>query len=64
VDNPDRAVYQFSGGEVYFWIEQGTSIHLRARTQHGDPVELSSEEAREIAEMLMQSADEIDRQDG
>jgi hypothetical protein len=41
----------FAGGEVRFWIEQGSSIQLRA-VSGVDPVELTEDEALEIGEAL------------
>lgn len=48
MDNADE-VRQFADGEVYMWIEQGASIHLKAASAFGDPTELTAEDAREIA---------------
>ena len=56
-------VQSFSGGEVYFWIEQESSIHLKATSQYGDPVELTADEARDIAKGLNQVADQLDQTD-
>jgi hypothetical protein len=49
-------VIRFSGGEVYLWIEQGSSIHIKAVTQHGDPVELNENEAEELGKALIEMA--------
>ena len=49
-----------SAGEIVLWTVNDTSIHLKAATPHGDPVELSAEEARELAEHLMRLADVIE----
>ncbi len=46
--------------EVYLWMEQDTSIHLKAVTKYGDPVELSAEEARELAQVLEGLAKKLD----
>ncbi len=43
---------KIANGEVYFWTEHGTSIHIKAITSFGDPVELSMLEAEELAEKL------------
>ena len=53
-------VQRFAGGEVYFWIEQESSIHLKAVSPNGDPTELTAEDAREIAEALIAAAEQID----
>lgn len=54
---------KFADGCVYFWIEQGTSIHLKASSPHHDPVELTAEEAREIALALLETARLLDSLD-
>jgi len=48
-------------GEFYAWIEQGTSIHAKAASPSGDPIELSFDEARAIASALQALAAELDR---
>ena len=53
-------VTSFSDGEVVGWAEQGTSIHLRAQTATGDPVELSEEEARALAHELLRFANLVE----
>lgn len=40
-----------SDGDVRVWIEQET-VHVKAVTRLGDPVELSDEETRQLAEAL------------
>jgi hypothetical protein len=57
----EKEVHSFSDNEVYFWIEQESSIHLKAASPHGDPVELTADEAREIGAALMAAADRLDR---
>ena len=42
--------------DVYVWVEQESSIHLKAATRFGDPVELNAEEARAIAKTLLELA--------
>jgi hypothetical protein len=44
---------------IRLWIEQGTSVHLKA-VDANDPVELTSNEARSLAAELMQMANSID----
>ncbi len=51
---------KFVNGDVRFWIEQESSIHLKAVTSHGDPVELTAVEAREIAAALLKAACKLD----
>ena len=47
---------KFSDGDVYLWIEQESSIDLKAVTQHGDPVELTEAEAEELGRTLIEMA--------
>jgi hypothetical protein len=55
----DKSVRRFSDGDVRLWIEQESSIHLRA-ISGTDPVELSSAEARDVAKALLDLASELD----
>jgi len=52
------AVLTFAGGEVSMWVDGG--IHLRAISPHGDPTELTSDMAREIAHSLISLAEQLD----
>ena len=54
---------KFAGDEVCFWLEQESSIQLKAASGHGDPVELTSTEAREIASALIAMALKLDELD-
>ena len=49
-------VQEFAAGEVSLWIEQGSSIHLKAVSSQGDPVELTASEALQIADALLEVA--------
>lgn len=40
-----------SDGEVRAWLEQG-EVHIKAVDRHGDPVELSCPEVKELANAL------------
>jgi hypothetical protein len=44
------AVFLTHGGEVAVWVDGG--IHLKAVTKHGDPVEISTAEARGLIRAL------------
>jgi len=46
--------------EVNLWLEQESSIMVRSITSFGDPVELTSEDARAFAKMLLAAADKLD----
>ena len=47
-----RGGFSVSGDELRVWIEQ-ESIHIRAVASHGDPVELSVDEAQRLAQGLL-----------
>jgi hypothetical protein len=51
-------IYELFGGEAYAWIEQESSIHLKIAAANGDPVELSWNDARNLARLLVNLADE------
>jgi hypothetical protein len=57
-------VKKFADGDVYFWIEHESSIHIKAAVKnYNDPVEIGHEEAREIAEALLEMADQLKKLD-
>ena len=47
-------------GDIYFWIDQESSIHIKAVTPHSDPVELTSSEAIELGNALLAMAQQLD----
>ena len=49
--------------DISLWIEQDSSIHLKAITKFNDPVEMTSEEARELGKTLIAYADILDTMD-
>ena len=51
--------FEISDGEVRLWIDQ-ESLHLRATDAHGDPVELTKEEAVKLAQALLDFSEKID----
>ena len=53
-------VHEFSNGEIKIWVENETSIHIKAITNFGDPVELNAEEAIELSALLKKLAKEIE----
>jgi len=59
----EQQVQKFADGEVYFWLEQDSSIMLKAASGHGDPVELTADDAREIAAALILAAQKLDALD-
>jgi hypothetical protein len=50
----DTEVHSFSDGEVMFWLVNGT-VHIKAGTAFGDPVELTEVEVKELAAALLAS---------
>jgi hypothetical protein len=46
--------------DVCCWLEQESSVMLKAVTRFGDPVELVASEARAIAAALLAHADRLD----
>jgi hypothetical protein len=46
--------------DVRLWLEPGGGITLRAVTVEGDPVEISSKQARDLAAALIEAADRDD----
>lgn len=53
-------VFKIASGDAYCWAEQGSSVMLKAVTGYGDPVELSSEEAIELANALIKAAKAVE----
>jgi hypothetical protein len=51
--------YEVGGGEVRLWIEQ-ESIHLKAVSAYGDPVELTKAEALQLAAALIALGEQLD----
>ncbi len=47
-------------GDVVLWIDSESSIHMKAVTESGDPVEMNAEEAWAVAKVLMDYASRID----
>lgn len=58
-DESQQNYFETSGGAVRIWIEQGSSIHMKVVTRENDPVELSEDEAIEVAEVLKRFANKI-----
>ncbi|HEV2609858.1 MAG TPA: hypothetical protein VGU61_06290 [Noviherbaspirillum sp.] len=44
----------YENDEFRMWVEDEASIHIKAVTKYGDPVELTFDEAEEIANALLQ----------
>jgi hypothetical protein len=53
-------IIEFSQGDIYLWVEQKSSVMLKAITKSGDPVELNSNEVKELASVLINMAAQIE----
>ena len=51
MNNINGDVFEVAG--VYLWVEQDTSIHIKATSDCGDPIELTADEANELGVILM-----------
>lgn len=49
--------------DVSCWLEQESSVMLKAVTKHGDPVELTADEARAVASALLALAERLEASD-
>jgi hypothetical protein len=57
--NNEPSVFSVCEGNAYCWAEQDSSVMLKAVTKHGDPVELTKEEAIELAQALLKAAEQV-----
>jgi hypothetical protein len=46
--------------DVCAWLEQESSVMLKAVTRDGDPVELTAQEARAVADALIELAGRLE----
>ncbi|WZO98811.1 hypothetical protein EP7_000402 [Isosphaeraceae bacterium EP7] len=60
MDDQSRSEVIQPADDVYAWIEDGTSIHLKAVTKFGDPVELNADQVRDIANALLDLASQLE----
>ena len=49
----EQTHFKIIPGEIELWLEQET-VHLKAITKEGDPVELTSDNAQELIQALEQ----------
>ncbi|MDW3683985.1 hypothetical protein RA280_19990 [Cupriavidus sp. CV2] len=54
-----KAYFESSDGAIRIWIEQDSSIQIKAVAKYDDPVELSAQEAIELAAVLQEFAGRI-----
>jgi len=45
-------VHSVGSGDITVWLDPSGSICMKSRDEYGDPVELSEDEALELAELL------------
>jgi hypothetical protein len=53
----NEKVYKFSDDDVVLWVEQDSSVHIKAVDSFSDPAEITESEARELGELLIKMAD-------
>jgi hypothetical protein len=58
--NSDPKTFRLCEGDVYGWVEQDSSVMLKAVTKYGDPVELEKQEAIKLAQALLKAAERIE----
>lgn len=46
---------------LYLWLEQESSVQLKAVTRSGDPVELAPHEVRRLVDALLGMAEELEQ---
>ncbi len=51
-------VHKLSGGDVLVWLDPDGGICIKTVEPHGDPVELSDQDALELARLLTQLVQE------
>ena len=56
MSEPKHQVHELADGEITVWVDGG--IHIKTRNPHGDPVEMSERDARELADLLLRLLDE------
>lgn len=49
--------------DIYLWVEQRSSVMLKAITSHGDPVELNEHELEEVIAALQLSLKRLQAED-
>lgn len=59
-NNNETEYFELDDGEIRIWIEQQACICIKAITKSGDPVEITGDQARDLAEILLKFSDKID----
>jgi hypothetical protein len=55
----EKRIYRVD--EACAWLEQESSIMFKAVTKEGDPLELTARDARELGQLLLKLAEELER---
>ena len=50
----------FTLDDLTIWVDPGSSVHLKIVSQHGSAIELSGDQARDLADLLVRLAAEAD----
>jgi hypothetical protein len=54
----NRPVFELLDGSVYLWVEPDEGIYMKA-VDRGDPVELTSKMAKQLAAVLLEMAAQL-----
>ena len=54
-------VFDVAGGEIAVWLEDAGCVCLKSKNKYNDPVELSEDEALELARILVELVEEMRR---
>jgi hypothetical protein len=52
-------IKRIADGDVCLWIDQDSSVHIKAVSEHGDPVELTEDEAEELGNALISMSQQL-----
>ncbi len=59
----ENGVTEMMGGEVRLWIDQGVVMLKAVTARYHDPVELTTDAARRLAQILTELAETVDAED-
>jgi hypothetical protein len=52
-------IHEFSGGDLVFWTVEHSSLHIKALTTFGDPVEINADELKDLIAALQKALQNI-----
>lgn len=61
MNSPSVPVILLAGGEIAVWLDESGCICLKNKNKYNDPVELSEDEALDLARVLVQLAEGASR---